>query len=132
MTICLSNKHAFSFYIVILELKRITINIIEGSLEVKVPTICRDGKAGVGRVRKEKSRSEKRKSEKQAAAGARKGRKVTIHYVFPMIWGSGGSKRRLARAAGVWLDEKSKIARRCGIKHVSKSKCTKHISFGAL
>ena len=29
-----------------------------------------------------------------------KGRKVTIHCVFPMIWGSGGSKSNLAKAAG--------------------------------
>ena len=45
-------------------------------------------------------RSEKRKSEKKEGAGARKGRKVAIHYVFPMICGSGGSKSRLAKAAG--------------------------------
>ena len=30
----------------------------------------------------------------------RKGRKVAKHCVFPMIWGSGGSKNRLAKAAG--------------------------------
>ena len=29
-----------------------------------------------------------------------KGRKVAIHCVFPMICGSGGSKSRLAKAAG--------------------------------
>ena len=29
-----------------------------------------------------------------------KGRKVAIHCVFPMIWGSGGSKSNLAKAAG--------------------------------
>ena len=29
-----------------------------------------------------------------------KGRKVAKHCVFPMIWGSGGSKSRLAKAAG--------------------------------
>ena len=45
-------------------------------------------------------RSEKRKSEKKEDAGARKGRKAAIHRVFPMIWGSGGSKSRLAKAAG--------------------------------
>ena len=45
-------------------------------------------------------RSEKRKSEKKEDAGARKGRKVEIHYVFRMICGSGGSKSRLAKAAG--------------------------------
>ena len=44
-------------------------------------------------------RSEKRKSEKQEDAGARKGREVAIHCVFPMIWGSGGSKSILAKAA---------------------------------
>ena len=62
--------------------------LIEGSLEDKHPTIWRDGKAEVGRVggrRKEVRRSEKRKSEKKEDAGARKGRKVAIHFVFPMI-----------------------------------------------
>ena len=33
----------------------------------------------------------------------RKGRKVAKHCVFPMIWGSGGSKSRLAKAAGAEL-----------------------------
>ena len=56
-----------------------------------------------------------------------------------MICGSGGSKRRLAKAAGAepdvqlgWPDERWKIARRCGAKHISKSKCAKHTSFGPL
>ena len=77
-----------------------------------------------------------------------------------MIWGSGGSKSSLAKAAGAepagqMRDEKvhavvarsafasqnvqstprsdhfwqlrcQKNARRCGVKHISKSKCTKH------
>ena len=85
---------------------------------------------------------------------------------FPMIWGSGGSKSRLAKAAGAetagqMRDEKlhavvarstfasqnvqntsapdhfwklrcRKSARRCGAKHISKSKCTKHLSSGPL
>ena len=46
------------------------------------------------------SRSEKRKSQQKEDADARKGRKVAKHCVFPMIWGSGGSKSRLAKAAG--------------------------------
>ena len=78
--------------------------MIEGSLEVKLPTICRDGKAEVGRVREEKSRSEKIRdgeSQKRQDAGARKGREVATHFVFPMICGSGRSKSRLAKAAGV-------------------------------
>ena len=33
-------------------------------------------------------------------AGARKGRKVAKHCVFPVFCGSGGSKGRLAKAAG--------------------------------
>ena len=83
-----------------------------------------------------------------------------------MIWGSGGSKSRLAKAAGAepagqMRDEKvhtvvarstfgsenvqntpasdhfwklrcRKSARRCGAKHISKSKCTKHQGFGPL
>ena len=77
-----------------------------------------------------------------------------------MIWGSGGSKSRLAKAAGAepagqmrdgklhavvarstfpsqnvqntpwsehfWKLRRRKSARRCGAKHISKSKCTKH------
>jgi hypothetical protein len=39
--------------------------IIEGSLEVKLPTIWTDGKAEVGRVREEKSRREKIREEKE-------------------------------------------------------------------
>ena len=52
------------------------------------------------RERLEERRSEKRKSQKKEDADARKGRKVAKHSVFPMIWGSGGSKSRLAKAAG--------------------------------
>ena len=85
---------------------------------------------------------------------------------FPMIWGSGGWKSNLAKAAGAepagqMRDEKlhavvvrstfpsqkcqkpavsdhfwklrcRKSARLCGAKHMSKSKCTKHTVFGPL
>ena len=67
---------------------------------MKLPTIWTVAKADVGRVRKEKRRSERRKSEKKEEAGARKGRKVAIHCVFPVVCGSGGSKSSLAIAAG--------------------------------
>ena len=76
------------------------IYIIEGSLEVKLPTKWADGKADVGeseRRSQEVRRAEKRKSEKTEDAG---GRKVAIHCGFPMICGSGWSKSRLAKAAG--------------------------------
>ena len=68
--------------------------LAEGSLEVKLLTIIwTDEKAEVGKVREEKRReeerrSEKRKSQKKAGAGARKGRKVAKHCVFPMFCGS--------------------------------------------
>ena len=77
-----------------------------------------------GRV--EERRSEKRKSQKKEDEGAKKGRKVAKHNVFPMICGSGGSKSRLAKAAGAepsgqMRDAKLiKIARRCGAKHIPK------------
>ena len=111
---------------------------VEGRLEVKLLTISTDGKAEVGRVREEKNQRRervKRKSQKKEDAGARKGRKVAVHCVFPMVCGSGGSKSRLAKAAGagaIWPDERRKSARRCGAKHMSKSKCTKHVRLEAL
>ena len=130
-------------------------------------------KAETGRVREkrrvEERRSEKRKSQKMSeerSSDARKGRKVAKHCVFPMICGSGGSKSRLAKAAGAepsgqMRDEKvhavgarstfasekakntsrserfwklrcRKSARRCGAKHISKSKCTQHTILGPL
>ena len=123
---------------------------------------------GRGREKRrvEESRSEKRKSQKKEDAGARKGRKVAKHCAFPMICGSGGSKSRLAKAAGAepagqmrneklhavaarstfrsqnvqntpgpdhfWKLRCRKSARRCGTKHISKSKCTKHTVLGPL
>ena len=61
----------------------------------------------MGRVREEKRReekkkelSQKRKPQKKEDPGARKGRKVAKHGVFPMICGSRGSQSRLAKAAG--------------------------------
>ena len=93
---------------------------IEGSLEVKLPTIWTDVKQRWEESetrteekrrdetrrdetrrevkRKEEDRtSKKRKSQKKEDPGARKGRKVAKHCVFPMMCGSGGSKSRLAK-----------------------------------
>ena len=68
--------------------------LVEGSLEVKLPTVWTDGKAQPGRssdmeqVRSEKIRDGEaqtwRKSE-EGDAGARKGGKVAKHRVFPVI-----------------------------------------------
>ena len=41
-----------------------------------------------------------------------------------------GSLKRRVRSS--WPQERWKIARRCGAKHISKSKCTKHQGFGPL
>ena len=148
--------------------------------------------------RKIRREDQKRKSQKKEDADARKGRKVAKHCVFPMICGSGGSKSRLAKAAGaepagqmrdenlhavvarstfwsqnvqntsvsddfwklrcrkkctpLWREahfevkmyktnqfrttfgswDVEKSGRRCGAKHILKSKCTKHTSFGPL
>ena len=77
--------------------------IVQGSLESKLP-IWTDGKAQPGRnsnvekVRREMIRDGD--SQKREDAGARKGREGAKHCVFPMFCGSGGSKGRLAKAAG--------------------------------
>ena len=55
---------------------------------------------GEEKRREEERRSAKRKSQKKEEPGARKGRKVAKQCVFSMICGSGGSKSRLAKAAG--------------------------------
>jgi len=122
--------------------------MVEGRFEVKLPTIydkmdrCkaekrREEKKGArskkqeARSNKQEARSKKqeerrkKKSPKKGGPGVRKGRKVAKHCAFPMICGSGGSKSRLAKAAGAepcgqMRDEK--VARRCGPKHISKSK----------
>ena len=105
----------------------------------------------MGRVREEKRREEKkkedqkekrreeemikkRKSPKKEDPGARKGGKVATHGVFPVICGSGGSKSRLAKAAGAepagqMRDEKLHAV---VAKHISKSKVSKTDGFGAL
>ena len=62
----------------------------------------------------------------QARKKVEKSRSVFFLSIFPMFCGSGRSKSRRAKAAGAepsgqMRDEK--IARRCGAKHISKSKC---------
>ena len=116
------------------------------------------------KIRREKSRRERvRRKKMQMREKVGKSRNTVF---FPMICGSGGSKSRLAKAAGAepagqMRDEKlhavvarstfrsqnvqntplsdhfwklrcRKSARRCGAKHISKSKCTKHQGFGPL
>ena len=81
-------------------------NTIGGSLEVQLATIWTDQKQRWEESEKRKAeerRSEKRKSQKKEEAGARKGRKVAKNCALPMFCGSGGSKSRLAKAAGTEL-----------------------------
>ena len=60
--------------------------------------------SGVEKVRREKIRDGEDQrdgeSQKKEDSGARKGRKVAKLCVFPGFCGSGGSKGRLAKAAG--------------------------------
>ena len=58
------------------------------------------GRAKEKKRRGEEERRSKKRNSEEEDAGARKGRKVAKHCVFPMICGSGGSKSRLAKAAG--------------------------------
>ena len=91
-------------------------------------------KAEQGRGR-EKRKIRRKKSKKKEDADAWKGRKVAKHCVFPMIWGSGGSKSRLAKAAGAepagqMRDEKlhAVVAR----STFPSEKVQKHLGLGAL
>ena len=52
----------------------------------------------VEKVRREKIRDGENQTREDA--GARKGREVAKHCVFPVFCGSGGSNSRLAKAAG--------------------------------
>ena len=82
----------------------VTIIVIRRNVRSQTSDNMDRWKAEMGRVREkrrvEERRSEKRKSQKKEDAGARKGRKVAKHCVCRMICGSGGSKSRLAKAAG--------------------------------
>ena len=67
--------------------------MIERCLEVKLPTIWTDEKQRWSRRIEKSSREDQRRERvrRKEDAGARKGRKVAKHSVFPMICGSGGS-----------------------------------------
>ena len=77
--------------------------LIEGNLEVKLPTIWTDGTAEAGRVRKEKKRSEKIQEGKMRRKKMRVREKAGKSCVFPRICGSRGPKSRFAKVAGAEL-----------------------------
>ena len=112
--------------------------IIEGSLEVKLPTIWTDGEGEVGRVREEKRRRKKIREEKESeerrcrcAKKVEKSRSTVFFQWFGAQEGRkvGSLKQRVRSHLAGW---EGKSARRCGTKHISKSKRTKHLSFRAL
>ena len=96
-------------------------------MEVKLPTIWADEKQRFSED-SQKRKSEKRREEKRRKKNIKeekvrgkqifsvrrkkvqvhkKGRKLANNHVFPFICGYGGSKHRLARAAGArWPDER--------------------------
>ena len=89
----------------------------------------RGGKSQGGEVKKWEDQRRERVRSKKMQVREKVG-KSRFTVFFPMVWGSGGSKSNLAKAAGAeptpqMRDEK--YARHCGAKHISKSKCTKHI-----
>ena len=110
-------------------------NITEGSLEVELPTIWTDGKAEVGRVREEKKREDQRRErvrrkKMQVREKVEMSRStVFLHWFVPPERQKAGSLK--GGCAATWPDERWKIARRCGAKRVSKSKCTMHTILGA-
>ena len=138
---------------------------IEGSLEVKLPTIWTNEKQSREEAERRERLEERRVRRKKMQMREKVGKSRNTVF-FPMICGSGGSKSRLAKAAGAepagqMRDEKlhavvarstfpsqnaqntpwsehfwklrcRKSARRCGAKHISKSKCTKHTRSGPL
>ena len=104
-------------------------HVIQGSLEVKLSTIWTDERhsqeeaepgrnSDVEKVRREKTGDAK--SQKREDAGARKGRKVAKHCVFPLFCspggfcGPGGSKSRLVKR---WV--RCQLAS-CGAKQIWK------------
>ena len=79
--------------------------VIEGSLEVKLPTIRTDGEAEVGRVREEKVRRKKIREEK----GRRK--KIQIHKKVE-------TNETLCFSIVLWLRRVEKSAHHCGAKNI--------------
>ena len=75
---------------------------------------------------------QRRASQKTEEPGARKGRKVAKRFVFLMICGLGGSKSRLAKAAGAEPCGQTWKMRAVVARNTWKSKCTKHTKVGPL
>jgi len=102
------------------------------------------GGAEEGRREEQKREGQEREDQRRERVGRKKiqvrekGRKVAKHCVFSRICGSRGSKSRLAKVAGAETagqirDEKlHAVVTRSTFPSQSKSKCTKHLSSGAI
>ena len=108
----------------------VTILLFEGSLELKLPTIWRDGNAEVGSVRDEKRRREKirervRRKKMQVREKVGKSRFTMFFqwFVAPEGQKVGSLKRRPRSHLARW--EMKSCTPHCGAKHVSKSKVLK-------
>ena len=143
-----------------MRLTKLLYLLVEGSLEVKLPTIWTHEKQRweESEKRREKKRRrkkiKKRKSPKKEDPGARKGRKVAKHCVFsqwfvaPEPAGqmrdeklhafvarstfSSEKAKNTSRSEHFWKLRCRKSAHHCGPKHISKSTCAKHLMFGPL
>ena len=73
--------------------------LIEGSLEVKLPTIWTDEKQSRAEAERREKIGRERVRRKKMQMREKVG-KSRFTVFFPMICGSGGSKSRLAKAAG--------------------------------
>ena len=117
----------FGRYIYIL-----TAIVIEGSLEVKLPTIWTDGKdrwksrggknqRGEEQKREDQRRERVRRKKMQVREKVEKSRFIVFSHWFVAAEGRKvGSLKRRVRA--IWPDERWKIARRCGTNHICKWK----------
>ena len=87
----------------------------------------RDGKSQRGE--EEKKEDQKRESLRRKKMQAREKVEKSRNTVF-FQWFVAPEGRKVGslkwRVKAMWSDERWKVARRCGAKHISKSKCTKH------
>ena len=61
-------------------------NIIEASLEVKLPTLWTVGNAEVGRVREEKKRNEKIREERRCRCAKKVGKSRFTAFLLNYLW----------------------------------------------
>ena len=106
-----------------------SVCIPEGSLEVKLPTIWTDEKQS----REEAERRERLVRRKKMQMREKVGK--SRNTVFFQWFGAPAGRKVGSLSGGCgasWPEERWKIERRCGVKHIWKSKCTKHATFRPL